>query len=303
MSSSLRKYNPRGAALLLALWAVVVLSAAILIWAGYVRHTLRVAGDQQNDTEARAMAHSGVSLALHPLVSKETPVLQQWSQADPGFRVQMISEGSKLNINSLLAGEDPRKIDLFKRWLEYRGMEYNDRERFVDCLLDWLDADNLAKLNGQEDAQGYHPPNRGTFLDVDEIEEVAGHEPLTSQGGWKDDLTVDSNGQIDLASADFHILRLLPGLGDVGIQRFLQWRRGDDGIDGTLDDPQIQKMDDVQAFLGLNRTQWNALGGLIGLRDSNWRIVAEGWSGKVHRQIEVVAAKGSQNPTIKRWNE
>lgn len=295
--------NARGAVLLLTLWAVIVLSAAILIWAGYVRQTLKVAGDQQNDTDARAMAHSGVALALHPLVTKQTPVLQDWSNKDPGFRVQMISEGGKLNVNTLLSGEEPRRLEIFKRWLEYRGIDFNERERIVECMLDWLDADNLKRSLGQEDAQGYHPPNRGSFLEVDEIEEVAGTEALTSQPGWKEDLTVDSNGQIDMTSADFHILRLLPGLGDAGIQRFLQWRRGDDGIDGTTDDPPIQRLDEVQSFLGLRGTQWNALGGLIGLRDNNWRIIADGWSGKVHRQIEVVASKGTANPVIKRWNE
>lgn len=170
-------------------------------------------------------------------------------------------------------------------------------------MLDWLDGDQLKRINGMEDTQGYHPPNRGEFLDVEEIEQVAGTEALVAQPGWKDDLTVDSAGQIDLTSAEFHILRLLPGVGDIGIQRFLQFRKGEDGIDGTLDDPQIQRMDEVQAFLGLNKTQWNSLGGLIGLRDQNWRIIAEGWSGKVHRQIEVVAQKGGQNPAIKRWKE
>ncbi len=161
----------------------------------------------------------------------------------------------------------------------------------------------MKRINGQEDTQGYHPTNRGGFLDLDEIAQVAGTEPLTSQPGWKDDLTVDSNGPIDLSSADLPILRLLPGLGDAGIERFLQWRRGEDGIDGTLDDPPIQKMEDIQNFLGLNKTQWNALSGLVGLRDPTWRIISDGWSGNVHRQIEVVAAKGGQNPQIKRWKE
>ncbi len=296
-----------GAALLLALWAVIVISAAILIWAGYVRQTLIVAGDQQNDTEARAQAHSGVWMGLHPLVSKETPALQMWAQSDPGFSVRMISEGSKLNVNALLGNgqgdPDPRKLDILERWLESRGIDFNQRQRMIDCMLDWIDADNLKRNNGQEDTLGYHPTNRGIFLDVDEIAQVAGTEALTSQPGWKDDLTVDSNGPIDLTSADFHILRLLPGLGDAGIERFLQWRRGDDGVDGTLDDPQIQKMEDVQSFLGLNKTQWSQLSGLVNLKDTTWRIIADGWAGNVHRQVEVVAVKGGQNPTIKRWKE
>jgi hypothetical protein len=295
----------RGAALLVALWAIITLSAAILIWAGYIRHTVVVAGSQENNTDALAMARSGIELALHPLVKKETPVLQQWANQDPGFRVRMVSEGGKLNINTLLnpAPEDPKKIDLFKRWLEYRGIDYNTRERMVACILDWLDMDDVKRDNGMENAAGYHPPNRGTFREVEELAQVAGTEALTSQPGWADELTVDSNGQIDLTAADFEVLRLLPGVGDGGIERFIEYRRGDDGIDGTLDDPPIQKIEDVKAFLGLNDNQWQFLGGLVSVKDANWRIISDGWAGKVHRHIEVVALKGSQNPTIKRWKE
>ncbi len=293
----------RASALLLVLWALIVITAGVLVWASFIQQTLAVAGQQQNDTEARAMAHSGVNLALHPLVSKETPVLQAMAESDPGYRVQMVSEGGKLNINALLNGEDPVRIDLFKRWLESRGVEFNARERIVDCMLDWLDGDNLKRINGKEDTVGYHPPNRGQFLSVEEIAEVAGTEPLTSQPGWQDDLTVDSQGPIDLTSAEKNILRLLPGISDGGIDRFLKWRKGPDGIDGTLDDPKIEKLETVQAFLGMNKAQWGALGGLISLRDPNWHITVTGWSGKVVRQVEVVAAKGSQNPQIKKWKE
>lgn len=292
-----------GGALLLTLWAMFVLSSAVLIWASFVQQTLVVSTQTYNDTEARAMAHSGIALALHPLVSKETPALSMKAEMDPGFRVKMISEGSKLNINTLLIGESPQKIDIFKRWLEYRGVEFNDRERMVDCILDWFDPDSLARLNGQEGNEIYNPPNRGQFLSVDELEQVAGTEALTSQPGWKDDLTVYSQGQIDLSSADIHILRLLPGLSDPGIERFLQWRRGADQVDGTLDDPPLEKLETAQGFLGVNKATFNALGGLIGLRDQTWHITAEGWAGKVHRQVEVVTRKGGQNPQILDWTE
>jgi hypothetical protein len=248
--------NTAGAALLLALWAMFVLSASVLVWAAFIQHTLAVSGEQQSDTEARAMAHSGIALALHPLVSKETPALYMQETTDPGFRVKMISEGSKLNVNTLLVGENPMRLEIFKRWLDYRGIDFNARERLVDCLEDWLDADNLKRLNGQEDDVGYHPPNRGQFLSVEELEEIAGTEPLTSQPGWKDDLTVFSQGTIDVTSADFHVLRLLPGSNDPGIERFLQWRRGADQVDGTLDDAPIQKLEQVQQFLGMSRNDW-----------------------------------------------
>jgi hypothetical protein len=297
--------NPRrrGAALLIALWALIVLTSAVLLWSAYIRQTIKVSGENHNDTEARAMAHSGLAIAMHPLVSKETEALKMQEESDPGFRVRMISEGAKLNLNFLLSGEDQRKQEMFRRWLDSRGIDYQARDKMVDCIIDWLDADNVKRINGQEDGPNYHPPNRGQFLTVEELAEVAGTEPLCTQPGWKDDLTVSSQGPIDLTSADAHILRLLPEVGDLGIERFLQWRRGGDGIDGTLDDPVIQKLETVQGFLGLNKTQWNSLGGVIMLRDSTWQIISEGWSGKVIRQVTVVVRKGSQNPQILNWKE
>ena len=298
-----RSFAHRGAALLLVLWAMIVLTGAVMVYATFIRQTLITATQNYNDTDARAMANSGMALGLHPLVTKETPALAMQENADPGFRVTMVSEGGKLNLNTIFTGEDPRKIDMFKRWMEYRGIEFNDREHIVDCILDYLDADNVKRINGQEDAEGYHPPNRGQFQTVEELEQVYDCEALTSQGGWKEDLTVFSNGPIDVTAAEFQIMRLLPGIAEGGIQRYIEWRKGSDGIDGTLDDPPITKLDQIQGFLGMNKTQFAALGGLIGLKDNTWHITAEGWSGKVHRQIEVVARKGGQNPNILSWKE
>ena len=305
MIAPLKNLRRRGSLLLIALWAIMVLTGTVLLWAAYIRHTTSVSNEAYQDTEARAMAHSGLAIAMHPLTSRETPALAMEEENDPGFRVRMISEGGKLNLNFLFNSGNPeeRKLDIFRRWLENRGIDSRARDRMVDCILDWLDADNVKRTNGQEDAPNYHPPNRGQFLSVEELAEVAGTEPLTSQPGWKDDLTVDSAGQIDVTSADAHILRLLPGVGDLGIDRFLQWRRGADGIDGTADDPVIKNLEMVQNFLGLNKTQWNALGGLISPRDNTWQIISEGWSGKVVRQVTVVVVKGSQNPQIRRWKE
>ncbi len=300
LSKHLRR---RGAALLMAMWAIIVLTSAVLVWAAYIRQTINVAGENLNDMEARAMAHSGLAIAMHPLVGKETPALGVAEQNDPGFRVRLLSEGAKLNLNFVFQGEDPRKLEMFRRWLENRGIEYQARNRMIDCILDWLDADNVQRTNGQEDGANYHPPNRGQFLTVEELAEVAGTEPLILQPGWKNELTVFSQGPVDMTAADANILRLLPGVGDLAIDRYLQWRRGGDGIDGTIDDPVIQKLETVQGFLGLNKTQWQSLGGLITLRDNTWQILAEGWSGKVVRQVAVVVRKGSQNPQILNWQE
>jgi hypothetical protein len=53
--------------------------------------------------------------------------------------------------------------------------------------------------------------------------------------GWDDDFTINSSGPIDLAWASRDVLRLCPARDDF-VDRFLQLRRGPDGIDGTADD-------------------------------------------------------------------
>ena len=64
-----------GAALLLVLWAIFVLTGAVMVYSTYIRQTLITSSQNYNDTDARGMANSGMALGLHPLVTKETPVL------------------------------------------------------------------------------------------------------------------------------------------------------------------------------------------------------------------------------------
>jgi general secretion pathway protein K len=298
-----KRTREHGATLLLAVWALLILSMAIMFWTRVVQQGILISGQMYGEVEARAQAHSGIALGLHPMVTKETPLLTDYEEADPGFVVRIVSEGGKLNVNFLLIGENPNKIELFKRWLEYRGLSFKEREHFVDCLLDWIDADNLKHINGAEDSDGYHPLNRGQFFTVEEIADVEGAAPLVATPGWQDELTIYSQGPIDVTSAEFSILRLLPGVSDRGIQNYLMWRAGADQLDGTLDDPKIDKLETVQLQLGLNKEQWNALGGLIMPKDNTSRIISIGHAGKVVRQVEVVAHKGLQNPQILFWKE
>jgi general secretion pathway protein K len=300
---SIQTRQPRqGSALLLVLWALLLLSAAVFGFAKWMQQDLQLHAEANHDLEARAMAHSGLALALHPLVSKLTPGLQEDFGGGLGYSVKIVSEGGKLNIRWLLEGEDPRKLDILKKWLETRGLTYNEREVFVDCLLDWVDPDNAHRLNGVEDEGDYHPPNR-PLQSVEEIAEVRGSEPLTRTQGWKDALTIYSQGPIDLTAADPELLRLIPGLSEAQIQRFVQFRRGRDGIDGTLDDPEFKKLEEVQLFLGIGPAQFKQLGGLISVKDQTLHITSEGHAGNAYRHVEVVVLKTGGNPQILSWKE
>lgn len=291
-----------GSALLLVLWALVVLTAAVFTWVAVIQGELQLHADANRDVEARAMAHSGLALAFHPLVTQKTPVLEEDVTPELGYKVRIVSEGGRLNINWLLRGEEPRKLVILKQWLEGRGLEFQQREALVDCMLDYVDTDDLKHTNGQEDEGDYRPPNRD-FRSIDEIAGVANSGPLVSQPGWKDDLTVDSQGPIDLIAARVEILRLLPGLGEARIAAFVKFRQGADALDGTLDDPEFKNIKDVQTFLGLGDAQFKELGGLVSIKDPTMHITSEGRSGNAYRQVEVVARKAAGNPQILSWKE
>jgi hypothetical protein len=292
----------QASALLLVLWALVVLSAAVFTWVTMIHGDLQVHSEGNRDVEARAMAHSGLALALHPLVTIKTPALEEDVAADLGYKVRITSEGGRLNINWLLRGEDPRKLTILKQWLENRGLEFQEREAFVDCLLDYVDGDDLKRLNGQETEGDYQPPNR-ELTSVDEIAQVANSGPLVSQAGWKDDLTIDSQGPIDLTAARAETMRLLPGLGEARIAAFLTYRQGKDGLDGTIDDPEFKNLREIQSFLALSDTQFKELGGLVMQKDPTMRIISEGRAGNAYRQLEVVVRKAGASPQILSWKE
>lgn len=294
----------RGSALLMVLWAILLLTTAILTWSAWIQGDVELAADRTNEVEARAMALSGIAIGKHPLVSERTPGLEEELDSQRGFRVRIVGEGGKLNINWLLAGEDQRRITILKFWLERHGLDFKQTETLIDCMLDYIDGDNLKRLNGMEDGPGYIPANR-PFQSIDEVERVANIEPLLLSPGWRDELTIYSQGPIDLSAANEEVLRMLPGLGEGLITRFLQIRRGRDGVDGTPDDFQFKGTDDILSYLGITKgsERYKILSGMVVAKDQVQRIISEGRAGNVVRQLEVVVRKGGSNPKIIFWKE
>ncbi len=295
----------RASSLMVVLWALFLLSAAVIAWSKWIQQDMRLAGQASSGLEATAMAHSGVAMALNPRITQESPQLRREIDALLGYEVRMVSEGGKLHLNWLIAGEDPRKITILKSWLTALGLDIRERDQVVDCLLDYVDPDNVKRLNGVEDDGDYHPANR-PFLTLDELAQVRGLEPLLGRAGWKEDLTLYSSGPIEIVSASPNVLRALPGIGDAKIARFIEFRTGVDKILGTADDPLFKNLEQVRQFLSMTKPQFDVLGQLIGIQDPNsaiMRINSIGRSGNVSRQVELVARKSGQNPAILYWKE
>ena len=64
-----------GAALMLALWALFLLSAMVIAWALDVDSRLTLSGNARREVEAEAMASSGAEVALSPTVEAGSSVL------------------------------------------------------------------------------------------------------------------------------------------------------------------------------------------------------------------------------------
>lgn len=292
-----------GSALLAVFWAVIVLTMAVASWFFWLQQRLQLHGEETRDVEALAMAHSGVWLALNPKVDRYSSLLQAEVAPGVGYRVTMESEGGRLNLKWILTGNVDTRIALFKQWLEFViGINPLDRDRLLDCLMDYVDGDNIARPNGQEDNKDYHPANR-MIQSLDELRRIPGMEPLLTYTGWEELVTLESEGRVDLLEAPEELLRLLPGFGEAQVQRWLQVRAGADQVLHTEDDPKFTGDEQVRQALGFDLKRWERLATLVVVGDPIIRIRAEGYSGKVVRQVQVVVRKGTGTPVITSWIE
>jgi hypothetical protein len=298
-----KRVKSGGAAIMLALWALFLLSALVISWALDIDSRLSISGEGTRMLRAEALACSGAEVALHPAVNPGSPNLSGELDNGATYQARLTGEGGRLNLNWLVAGENPDRLAILRRYLEIKGIDLNERESMVDSLLDWVEPNTgLHHLNAPPEADDYHPPH--TLLTrIDELKKVAGWADFTSTPGWDDNFTLNSGGPVDLAWASREVLLSLPGLTPEMVERFLQLRQGPDGIDGTEDDTQFKAMEEVRATLGLNEEQFKQLNGLISFKDPIFRVVSVGMAGKAKRTVQMVFRRVGVVPSVITWKE
>ena len=289
-----------GSALLLVLWALMLLSVTVFAWVKYIHSEIEVIHQANAGLDARALAHSGVWVALNPQVTPLTPLLDGTFGPGRGYKVELKGEGGKLHLNWLLLGadQDPNKRHVLELYLAHRNLTYEERAVLIDSMLDWIQPGNLHHLNGVQDSDTYKNAHR-PFTDLNEVAMVHGSWPLVSQAGWKDDFTLYSQGPVDLVAASLQVLEALPGVSDAGARRFLEIRQGPDHLDNTKDDHLFKSVAEICGFLGVTE---QSLNGLVGMQDPTYHILSVGSSAGVNCKVEVVAQKGTP-PNILYWKE
>jgi len=288
---------------MLALWALFLLSTMVISWALDIDSRLVLSGNANRVLAAEAMAASGAEVALHPSIAPGSPNLHRQMGDRDSYEVGVTGEGGRLNLNWLTAGEDPTRVGILRRYLELKGVELNDRDTMIDSLLDWVSPNiGLHHLNAPPETDDYHPVH-APLTSVDELKKIFGWAKFTSKPGWDEDFTINSSGPIDLVWASRDVLRSLPSIGDDLVDRFLELRRGPDGIDGTADDTQFSSLADIQSVLGLTPEQFQQIASLVGFKDQIFRILSMGKSGDLTRSLLMIVRKGGSIPQVISWKE
>ena len=319
-----------GAALLLALWALFLLAGVVFAWALNLNSRLAVSATASRELSAEAMASSGAEVALNPTIKPSSANLHR-KMGNESYDVEMSGECGRFNLNLLAPGgvENPVLIAALRQYLNIRGVDLNDLDAMMDSLLDWITpTKGLHRLNAPEETDDYHPIH-AALTSVDELKKIFGWAEYTSRPGWDEDFTTIIGGcqQIDAAYASRDVLRAF-GIPDEFVDRFLQVRRGPDGLDGTEDDPDIAPPM-AASLLGLGAVQTTTgqsqqanVQTVIGqFKSSNvFRIVSVGRSGDVSRSVEMIVQKqqtgvaqlqagvgqplaGAGHPTVFSWKE
>ena len=302
MKRSRRNFSAGGAALLLSLWALFLLSAMVIAWALDINAQLTLSGNANRLLEAEAMACSGAEVALHPQIKPGSRLLSLHKTNTISYETRITGEGGRLNLNWLIAGENPARLEILRKYLEVRGVELNERDHMIDSLLDWVDPDTLVRLNGAE-AEGDYRPANTVLLRLDDVKKIKGWEEFAAAANWDNDFTLNSTGPIDLTWASREVLLALPGMTEPLVDQFLQYRRGPDGEDGTEDDAEFKTAEDVRIALGFSPDQFKQLAPLVGFRDQVLRVVSVGKSGDVTRVIRMVIRKAGAVPQLISWKE
>jgi type II secretory pathway component PulK len=294
----MRKTRPsqRAAALLLVLWAIAVLSFAVLWVADLVGLELESGASGAKRLAARQIALSGVALGLHPQVTREDVALLNQDLDDGGkLRVQIRGEGARFNINALLAEQDRITLkNLFILW----GLSNDEADVLFDRLTDWVDDDAGRQLNGAEqadyEAMGIvDAPADRPFRSVDEMGRVMGMEVLAERNpGWREAFTVFGDGKIDVNEAGADVLQAVTGLTPEMVGDILRLRRGGDEIEPSEDDVRFESVEQLGGWLQTSPLPPDRVTARLTTESAVKRIDSRGLVDDCEVLISVVTAAG-----------
>jgi len=316
-------------ALVVVLWVIVVLSLLIGGFAFTMHVETQVTSFSRKELKADALARSGIEVArLHLLTHAKTPAeadfdapSQKWAfneaysnqpLGDGRINITVTDEQSRLPINKL----SPEQLRRLSRLFD---LDMAEADTLADSILDWIDGDDLHRLNGAEtDYYNELPiPYHAKNAPLDHIEELllirgvtpefynasAATKKHPARPGLKDILTtVGTEARINVNTASPIVLQVMLNMDTPRVTALIESRNGTDGILGTKDDHPFRSIAEFITNFGpadpAECQQWQSL---LTVKSTHFRVTATGEVGSVKRTIVVILVHNNNDYDILSW--
>jgi general secretion pathway protein K len=307
--------QPDGSALLLVLFAIILLSGLITATVAFVSNDVDEYGALNKEFRARQLAESGLAFGLHPQVKNQDRALLDQEMPDQGrFHVLISSESTKLNINFILQnGRNDLLTKLFIGW----GVPRKTADAAVAGFHSYLskplttqptsgDANTIqtAAQTGAQTETQTETQNETQFSAVAEMSLVREFGPvMRKRPDWANFFTIWGDGKIDVNMADAATMALITGVSMATADKFVKYRWGFDGKPYTLDDRVYNSMDEVRGGLGMSAEQFQLVQDFLSLTSAVDRIESTGTIAGYEKQIVVVTSRDTLPIIFLSWQE
>jgi general secretion pathway protein K len=274
---------------------------------------LSLAGYTRDGYRARQVASSGLELALALLDKDEERNVDSPKEAwglfgvesfpeklpeDITFSGRIVDENGKLNINKL-ATTNVQSYEKRKEQLERLFAVLGLPKAHVDAILDWLDSDNVKRMDGAEDYyyQGLEAPYacfNSPLMTLEQLFLVKGLKSIERFGerGEKrllDFLTIYSEGMININTAPREVLESLDEAINSTIARSIIEYRNEEEFKTT---------DDLEKVPGIDRELIDRIHPWITVRSSVFSIELEVSCQEAMSRIRAVAVRGGDTSRL-----
>jgi type II secretory pathway component PulK len=286
----------RGSALLLVLWAIMLMGFAVI---GLVKHLSRGLDESiaaEKDFRARLLLESARTVAAHPAILRGDPLLRQELSPVRSWEVTLSTEGCRLAVNQLASSRLQRRFarQLFENW----GIDPREALALVDSLADWIDPDSTPLPQGAE-REIYTAlerpdfPYNKTFTSLDDILLVRGADVMDRQRpDWRDFFTLYGDGTIDVHTASSVMLEALLDVTPSEVSRLVRERLGPDGQPGTEDDRRFTSLTEVRSLLDVPEMNYRRASGLLTLAHPIRRTECLAHAGGLERRLTLIEGPG-----------
>jgi len=288
-----------GQALLLVMWALFVMSFAILGLIKLLQITMGTASALERVSIVSALAAGGVVLGRNadfPLTGK--PEVQKFDDGRT-LEVVAVSENGRLNINKALADQNRDTLRrLFRGW----GLSDVEADTVIDCLLDYVEPGQNRRLNGAKRPQ-YRaagrpglPPGR-PFRSIDEMKSVLHFDyVMDRKPNWREYFTIYGDGNLDLLSAPPDLIKAFCGIGDSAVKAVMRMRNSDVT-------PPAGDLEKVRAAMGMTESEFAGFSGKLSMGGDIRRIRASATFAQTKRTVEAICKIGNGKFTVLEWRE